>query len=148
MPSIYDEAPLGFSYFRSGLEDADRSHLTMPRTFFGRSGFLRVNFADTDLSESCMCWNDFDECDFSGADLSGCDLRASIFRGCTFVGAVMRGTDLRRSTLEGCDFAGADLRGAVAARARMRGYLAAKLSAEQLASMVWHDEPGEEPPGG
>src|SRR4051794_39512339 len=148
MPSVYDEEPLGFSYFRSGLEDADRSHLTMPRTLFSRSWLVRTSFAGTDLSESCMCWNDFDECDSSGADLSGCDMRASHFRGCKFAGAVLGGADLRRSSFGDCDFAGADLSGAVADRAGAGEYLAGKLTAEQSASMVWHDEPGEEPAGG
>lgn len=147
MPSFDDEKPLGFGYFRSGLEDADRSHLTMPRTFFGRSWLVRVSFADTDLSESRMCWNDFDDCDFTGTDLSGCDMRASIFRGCTFAGAMLRGADLRRSTFDGCDFTGADLSGAVAegtgSRTRVRGLL----SAEQVAAVSWAEDAGPEPPG-
>lgn len=148
MPSFDDDRPFGIRYFKSGLEDADRSHLTMPRTFFGRSGLVRVNFADTDLSESCMCWNDFDDCDFSGADLSGCDMRASIFTGCKFIGAVLRAADLRCSTFTDCDFAGADLRLAIADRAQTGGYLADKLTTGQLASVAWRDDPGEEPPGG
>lgn len=51
MPSIYDEEPR-LSFFRTGLEDADRSYLTMPRTFFGRSLFERVSFAGTERSFS------------------------------------------------------------------------------------------------
>src|SRR5947209_58207 len=82
MPDMGDEEPLGFSYYKYRLEDADNSNLTLPRSFFGRSWFLRVNFANTDLSESRMCWNDFEDCDFSGADLSGCDMRSSIFERC------------------------------------------------------------------
>jgi uncharacterized protein YjbI with pentapeptide repeats len=148
MPSYDDKEPLGFSYFRSGLEDADRSHLTMPRTFFGRSWLVRVNFADTDLSESRMCWNDFDDCDFAGADLSGCDMRASIFRRCTFAGAMLRGADLRRSTFDGCDFAGADLSGAVAEGTGSRARLRDLLSAEQRATVSWGEDAGPEPPGG
>jgi hypothetical protein len=31
--SIYDEEPLGLPYFRTKLEGADNSNLTMPRTF-------------------------------------------------------------------------------------------------------------------
>src|SRR5262249_13070869 len=114
MPSYDDAERLGLSYFRTLLEDVDHSNLTLPRTYFGRSLVQRVSFANTDLSESRMCWNDFEECEFSGADLSGCDMRASKFIGCKFVGAVLRGADLRRSSFEGCDFSGADLTGAVA----------------------------------
>jgi hypothetical protein len=147
MPSYDDEEPR-FGYFRSGLEDADRSHLTMPRTFFGRSWLVRVNFADTDLSESCMCWNDFDDCDFTGADLSGCDMRASIFRRCTFAGAMLRGADLRRSTFDGCDFTGADLSGAIAEGTGSRARLRDVLSVEQRAAISWAEDAGPEPPGG
>jgi uncharacterized protein YjbI with pentapeptide repeats len=147
MPSIYDEPPR-LSFFRTGLEDADRGHLTMPRTFFGRSWLVRVNFADTDLSESCMCWNDFDDCDFTGADLSGCDMRASIFRRCVFAGALLRGADLRRSTFDGCDFTGAELSGAVAEGIGSRARLRDLLSAEQRAAVRWVEDTGPEPPGG
>ena len=147
MPRFDDDEPR-LGYFRSGLEDEDRSHLTMPRTFFGRSWLVRVNFADTDLSESCMCWNDFDECDFSGADLSGCDMRASHFRGCKFAGAVLRCADLRRSTFDGCDFVGADLSRAVAEGMGSRARLRDLLSAEQLAVLLWAADAGPEPPGG
>jgi uncharacterized protein YjbI with pentapeptide repeats len=148
MPSTDDEAPLSFGYFKSGLDDADRSHLTMPRTFFGRSLFERVSFADTDLKESRMCWNDFEECDFSGADLSGCDMRASHFRGCKFAGAVLRGADLRRSTFDGCDFTGADLSGASAEATGSRARLRDLLSAEQRVAVSWTKDAGPEPPGG
>jgi uncharacterized protein YjbI with pentapeptide repeats len=148
MPSFDDKEPLGFSYFRSGLEDADRSHLTIPRTFFGRSWLVRVNFADTDLSESRMCWNDFDECDFSGADLSGCDMRASIFRRCRFDRAVLRGADLRCSSFEGCTFVGAEMAGAVVDQAGTLGDLIDELSEAQFATLSFTQMPGPEPPGG
>src|ERR1700682_6312820 len=84
MPSQGDDEPLGFSFFRGKWVEVDFSNLTLPRTFFGRSSFERVSFANTNLSESRVCWNDFDDCDFSGADLSGSDLRASIYKGCKF----------------------------------------------------------------
>jgi uncharacterized protein YjbI with pentapeptide repeats len=148
MPSFDDEAPLGHSYFKSGLEDADCSNLTMPRTFFGRSWFIRVRFAGTDLSESRMCWNDFDDCDFTGGDLSGCDMRASIFRRCMFAGAVLRGADLRRSTFDGCEFTGADLSGVVAEGTGSRARLRDILSDDQRAAMSWTEDGGPEPPGG
>ncbi|QJW93781.1 pentapeptide repeat-containing protein [Frigoriglobus tundricola] len=148
VPSVHDEEPLGFSYFRSGLEGADRSHLTMPRTLFSRSWLVGTTFAGTDLSESCMCWNDFDACDFSGADLSGCDMRASHFRGCKFAGALLRGADLRRSSFEGCDFTGADLLGAVAEAGDSDGCVHDSLSREQQAVMALSPDEGPEPPGG
>jgi hypothetical protein len=112
MPSYDDKEP-GFFYFQCRLEDADNSNLTLPRTYFGNAYFVRVSFADTDLSESSMCWNEFDDCDFSGAGLTGCDMRMSYFCRCRFVGAVLRDADLRRSKFEDCDFTGADLTGAV-----------------------------------
>src|SRR5262245_39094725 len=98
----YDDENIGFSFFRHLIEDSDYGNLTLPGTFFGRSLLTRVSFANTDLSRSRMCGNDF-----SGADLSGCDMRASRFEGCKFTGAVLRGADLRRSSFEDCDFAGA-----------------------------------------
>ena len=128
--------------------DADRSHLTMPRTFFGRSEFIRVRFINTDLSESRICWNDFEDCDFSQADLSGCDLRSSSFTRCSFAGAILRGADLRWSSFEQCDFTGADLSGAVAADVAAPGRVRDLLSQEQQAVMAWSPDPGPEPPGG
>jgi hypothetical protein len=148
MPSFDDDKPFGLRYFRSGLEDADRCHLTMPRTYFGRSWFIRINYSDSELTESRMCWNDFDDCDFSGADLSGCDMRASIYTGCKFIGAVLRGADLRRSTFQECDFAGADLTGAVAVDADFQGCVQDFLTDEQQAVMAWAEDLGPEPPGG
>lgn len=143
MPN-HDDEELGFSYFKYRLEDADNSNLTLPRTFFGRSGFERVSFANTDLSESRICWNDFDDCDFSGADLSRCDMRASIFNGCKFIGACIRGADLRRSSFENCDFTGADLAGAVAEDEDAIDCLTDK----QQATMKFVADEGPEPPGG
>jgi pentapeptide repeat protein len=147
MPS-YDDEVLGFSFFRHIVEDDDLSNLTLPRTYFGRSGLERVSFRNTDLSESRMCWNDFKNCDFSWADLSRCDMRASLFENCKFVGAILRGADLRRSSFSGCDFGQADLTEAMADEEETIEYLYDKLTEGQQASMVWHDEPGEEPPGG
>jgi uncharacterized protein YjbI with pentapeptide repeats len=147
MPNFDDEDPR-FSFFRHRLEDADLSNLTLPRTFFGRSWFICVKFSGTDLSESRMCWNDFDECDFSGADLSGCDMRASIFRGCKFSGTLLRGADLRRSTFKDCDFVGAELAGAVAEDADFQGCVQGFLSEDQQAVMAWALDEGPEPPGG
>jgi len=124
------------------------SGLSLPRTYFGRSLAERASFVDTDLSESRMCWNDFDDCDFSGADLSGCDMRASIFRRCSFAQAVLLGADLRRSTFDGCDFTGASLAGAVAEATGSRARLRDLLNAEQRATVSWVEDAGLEPPGG
>src|SRR5262249_50770594 len=92
--------------------DTDLSNLTMPRRMINRSGFERVSFRNTDLSQSFMCWNDFINCDFTDADLSCCDMRASIFDSCSFVRCKLIAADLRRSSFEDCDFTDADLRGA------------------------------------
>jgi uncharacterized protein YjbI with pentapeptide repeats len=149
MPSYDDAKPLGFSYFRSGLADADRSNLTLPRTYFGRSLLERVDFGNTDQSESRMCWNDFIGCDFSGADLSGCDLRASLFEGCKFVGAVLSRADLRGLSFQGCDFTGAVMTGAVADRTSAEKYgWIGMLTGEQQAVMDWREDAGPQPPGG
>ncbi len=146
MPN-HDDDELGFHYFKAGLEDADNGNLTLPHTFFGRSRFARVSFANTDLSESRMCWNEFDECDFSAADLSRCDMRASTFKDCVFVRAILRGADLRRSTFDGCDFTGATLDGAMAPDENSEGSIDESVSAEQLAVMAFEGD-GPVPPGG
>jgi BTB/POZ domain-containing protein KCTD9 len=148
MPRYDDEEPLGFSYFRDRVEDADNSNLTLPRTHFARSLFVRVKFANTDLSESRMCWNDFEECDFSGADLSGCDMRASNFKDCKFAGAVLRGADLRHSSFENCDFAAAELAGATADRGNATRRVQDCLTDEQQADIRFTEDSGPEPPGG
>lgn len=151
IPSYDDELGFGYRLFRTRLADVDFGHLNLPRTYFGRSWIIGVSFANTDLTESRMCWNDFDECDFSGADLSRCDMRSSIFRDCKFVGAVFRGTDLRRSSFQRCDFTGADLDGAVAATDAVAGDGSGRvqevLAPEQRAVMTWTEQ-GPEPPGG
>jgi uncharacterized protein YjbI with pentapeptide repeats len=152
MPS-YEDTELGFSFFGRGGQVDDYSNLTLPRTYFGHSTLTRLRFANTDLSGSRMCWNDFVGCDFSGADLSRCDMRASLFTGCKFVEAVLRGADLRRSYFKGCDFTGADLTGAVAeggilyTRSGHTG-VADLLTIEQQAVMTWAPDEGPVPPGG
>ena len=148
MPS-YDDEDEGFSFFRTSAEEADYSHCTLPRTYFGRSGLNEVNFHNTDLSESSMCWNDFTDCDFSKADLSGCDMRASNFVRCKFDGADLRRADLRRSSFEDSSFKGANLKGAVMDNDSAADWAADEhLSKAQVAAIVWHDEPGEQPDGG
>ena len=147
MPS-YDDEDLGFSFFRSGSEGTDLRNLSLPRTYFGRSLLQGVSFANTDLSESRMCWNDFEGCDFSGADLSRCDMRASNYKGCSFVGAVLREADLRRSSFEDCDFTGAELAGTVAEDADLQGCVQDYLTDEQRGVMAWSEDEGPEPAGG
>jgi uncharacterized protein YjbI with pentapeptide repeats len=146
MPSFDDDEPLGYSFFRGLWEDADFSNFTIPRTYFGRSGFTGVTFANTNLSESRMCWNDFIACDFSGADLSRCDLRASTFERCRFVGAVLADADLRQAAFDGCDFTGAILDGAIAGDGNHE--LCKSVSDPQHDSMQWRADPGPSPPGG
>jgi uncharacterized protein YjbI with pentapeptide repeats len=87
----FDDEALGIQFFRTSVEDADLSNLTMPGTFFGRSQIVRTRFRDTDLRNSTLCWTDFIDVDFSGACLASCDLRASTFDGCTFARADLRG---------------------------------------------------------
>lgn len=145
MPSYYDEV-LGFEFFRSGIENWDFSHLTIPRTFFGRSRIKSINFTDTNLSESRMCWNDFEECDFSNADLSRCDMRASIYENCKFTGTVLRGADMRRSSYLNCDFDDADLTDVIALESDK--LVQNLLTDDQKAQMKLTKDPGEEPEGG
>jgi hypothetical protein len=148
-PHPFDDKPLGFSFFRSFLEDDDLSNMTMPRTFFCRSGIERMRFVNTDLSESWMCWDDFTDCDFSGADLRRSDMRASVFRRCTFNGADLRRADIRHSSFEGCEFTGARLKGTHGETCFSDEHdLEAELSPEQHAAMRWSRLPGPEPEGG
>lgn len=149
MPSYDDNEPLGFSYFRTKLVAADLANLSLPRMFFGRSLLEAVTFHNTDLSESRMCWNDFESCDFSHASLVGCDFRASNYVDCNFSGANLTRADLRMSGFENCDFSGAVLVDAISDRESAEKYgLLECLTEEQKAAMQWHEEPGEEPGGG
>ncbi len=143
-PRYDDEEPLGVNFFRTKLE-GDLSNLTLPRTFFGRSLVTQASFCNTDLSESTFCWNDFDQVDFSDSNLNGSDLRASHFVQTVFRGANLQQCDLRRSGFDGCDFTDADMRGAKLTRADAQRLA---LSREQLESIDWQDDDGEEPDGG
>jgi BTB/POZ domain-containing protein KCTD9 len=51
-PSYDDDGVLGVRLFRTQTKDKILEHLTLPRTFFGRSEIRNVSFARTDLSES------------------------------------------------------------------------------------------------
>ncbi len=144
-PRHDDEEPLGVNFYKSGLEDADVSGLTIPRTFIGRSQLVRSSFLNTNLSESTLCWNDFSDVRFDQADLSNSDLRASIFERVSFRGAKLAGADLRRSSFLDCDFTDADMVGATLTRDQRERLGLTECQIEQIA---WADEPGEEPDGG
>lgn len=131
--------------YENTTQESDCENLTLPRTFFGRSEISRISFANTDLSESTLCWNDFIEIDFTDADLSECDLRASIYTRVVFVGANLRNADLRHSTFKECDFTDANLTGAKLTRAQGKALL---LSEQQKHVSDWQASAGVEPPGG
>lgn len=141
----YDDDELGVSYFRTALHGEYMAGLTLPRTYVARSEIARTSFQNTDLQESCLCWNDFVEVNFRETDLGGADLRASVFTGCVFNGARLDGADLRLSTFEKCRFDGASFKGAILARDQKAGL---RLSVEQVAEIAWTDDPGDEPDGG
>ena len=144
-PPRYDDDVLGVSFFRTMLADAKLEHLTLPRTFFGRSEIRSTSFRGTDLSESTANWNDFVDVDFSSADLSRCDLRACPFRNVRFVGARLAGADFRHCSFTGCDFTGADLTGA---KLTKKAAASLQLSSEQQRVVDWQAEDGAEPEGG
>ena len=144
-PQFDDEEPLGVGFYRTFTGDGDLENLTLPRTFFGRSGIGPLSFKNTDLSESTLCWNDFYGVKFRNADLSGCDLRASLFTDVDFVRANLRRSDLRHSSFDSCDFTDADLQGAKLTRQQGERI---SLSNEQREVIDWQETDGEEPPGG
>ena len=145
MPHPDDDHPTGLEFFRTRLDGEDCANLTIPRTFFSRSGIVNTSFANTDLSESWMCWNNFTDVTFDHADLTRCDLRASQFERCTFRGADLAGADLRGLDLASCDLSDATMTGAVCSKdLRAQGVL----SKAQIADIDWRDDAGEEPAGG
>ncbi len=146
MPNYNDDDERGFRFFRAIESDSRFSGLSLPRTYFGRSLLERTSFANTDLTESRMCWNDFEDCDFTGADLTGCDMRSSTFRRCKFVEAAMCGADLRGSKFEACEFRGADLSGVLIEGDDAE--FADCLSEQQDLVVMWTPDSGPEPPGG
>ena len=145
MPSYDDREPLGVSFFRCLHADADLSNLSLPRTFFGRSSLERVNFQNTDLSESRMCWNDFRDCDFSRADLTGCDMRASVFTNCRFTLALLCRAEMRGADFSHCVFSDADMAGA---KLTYLERLALRLSPEQKAAVECCWRSARQPGGG
>jgi uncharacterized protein YjbI with pentapeptide repeats len=144
-PPRHDDEVLGVNFFRTMLADANLEHLTLPRTFFGRSEIRAVSFRDTDLSESTANWNDFVDVDFSSADLSQCDFRACVLQRVRFSGARLAGADLRHCSFTACDFTGADLTGAKLTKNKAASL---RLSSDQQLAIAWQDHDGEEPEGG
>jgi uncharacterized protein YjbI with pentapeptide repeats len=146
-PQCDDEGPLGVSFFRTkvGASEHDLENLTLPRTFFGRSEVGPVSFSNTDLSESTLCWNDFNKVKFTDADLSGGDLRGSLFIEVDFVRSNLREADLRHSTFEACNFTDAEMKGTKLTRKQGHQLL---LSNKQRNEIAWQDSDGKPPPGG
>lgn len=144
-PRDDDEEPFGVRFFRTFIGEGDLEHMTLPRTYFSRSEVGPVSFKGTDLSESTLCWNDFNEVNFTDADLSRSDLRASRFTGAVFVRADLRDADLRRSTFERCDFDEADMLGARLTYAQGEDISLAKRQREEI---EWQGGDGDEPPDG
>ena len=146
LPRHDDESPLGFSVFRTRLDDTlDLSNLSLPRSFFGRSEIKRVSFRNTDLHESNLCWNDCLGTDFTDADLARSDMRSSIFQQVAFVNANLDGADLRQSSFIDCNFEGATMRGTAVTREQCATM---HLSEAQCLAVDWHEHDGPEPDGG
>lgn len=144
-PQYDDEEPLGVNFFRTFVGECDLEGLTLPRTYFAKSQVGPVSFKNTDLSESTLCWNDFNEVNFTDADLSRSDLRASNFTETAFVRANLRDADLRHSNFEECDFAEADMLGAKLTYEHGENIL---ISDKQRQGIDWQENSGDEPPGG
>ncbi|QWT19341.1 pentapeptide repeat-containing protein [Bacillus sp. NP157] len=145
MPHPNDDYPWGLRIFRTEVEHAELSHLTLPRTFISRSLVAKSRLDDTDLSESFLCWNDFERVSFRAAVLARCDLRASHFISVDFTDADLSESDLRHSGFAGCTFEGANLSGAILCEAQAP-MLA--LSTLQRDSICWTKDDGAEPDGG
>ena len=142
----YDDEQLGVSFFRTFIGEHDElSNLTLPRTYFGRSEINDALFCNTDLTESCFCWNDFIDVDFSDAVLARCDLRASSFTRVVFNRADLRGADLRRSSFDDCSFDGALLDRAILTRAQAE---LIELTDAQRQVIALTNGDGPEPDGG
>ena len=133
-------------FFRTFVGDGDDlSGLSLPKTFFGRSEINNCSFANTDLSESTMCWNDFVDVDFTDGDLTNSDLRASNYSNVRFVRCDLKGADLRRSNFNNCDFAYADLEFATITPDQVDMM---NLTGEQLDCVNISVDAGPEPYGG
>jgi BTB/POZ domain-containing protein KCTD9 len=145
VPQYDDSEPLGFSIFRTLLDDAlGLSDLTLPRTFFGRSQIDRVSFRNSDLHESNLRWNDFNGTDFSGADLGSSDMRASLFHNVLLLPPISM-AQICDNRLSLCSFEEATMKHAILTRQQGA---AMRLSETQRQHIDWRDEDGPEPGGG
>jgi uncharacterized protein YjbI with pentapeptide repeats len=145
VPQPEDEKPLGLTFYKTFVADADLSTLSLPRTFFGRSEIRNVSLRNTDLTESNLRWNDFIEVDFSEATLARAELRASIYTRVNFTRTELRGADMRRSDFPECVFDGAVMDRAILTREQGEQLT---LSDVQRATIDWRDADGPEPSGG
>lgn len=144
LPGFFDSGPAGVGFFRTFVGDGALDNLTLPRTFFGRCKAAQLSMRNCDLTESNLCWSNFDGVDFGGSNLTCGDLRASRFEDVRFTGASLRGCDLRGSILIECDFAGADMAGAKLTRFQEEMVL----PTDQQKQMIdWQDDEGPEPDG-
>jgi uncharacterized protein YjbI with pentapeptide repeats len=142
----YDDEEAGFSFFRTMLDDGeDLRFLSLPRTFFGRSLIKAASFEGSDLTESNLCWNDFEGTIFSGACLAAADMRASQFINVSFKGCDLRGADLRQSYFKECLFESAQMAGALLTNEQAAGMA---LSSSQRAEINCCIDAGPEPGGG
>ena len=148
----FDDDILGLSFFRTNVSNEEFDCLTIPRTFFGRSEIKAVTFDYSDLSESRMCWNEWQYCHFEKTNLSGCDLRRSVFKSCYFNRTDLTGADLRGARFEKCSFEGANMKDVKLEKPfSFFGNKKAKdlkLSPQQIQEINWTSSAGEEPPGG
>ncbi len=147
-PRHDDPAPSGVSFFRCELADARLDRVSLPRCFFGRSSVRNVVFAESDLSESVLCWCDYESVEFSGWQLSGSDLRASSCVRTCFANAELRNADLRQSSFRECDFRGAQMQGARLTRTWKWWKWRGVLTREQRGQVDWQASDGAAPGGG
>ncbi len=143
-PGFRDRDPLGVGFFRAFVGEEALDNFTLPRTFFGRCQAEELSMRNCDLTESNLCWANFDDVDFSDPELSGSDLRGSRFEDVRFTRASLRGCDLRGSVFIECDFTGADMKGARLTRFQEQMVLPTK---KQKREIDWQDDEGSEPEG-
>jgi uncharacterized protein YjbI with pentapeptide repeats len=144
-PPRHDDEVLGVSFFRTLLDSAKLEHLTLPRTYFGRSEIRASSFQDSDFSESTANWNDFLDVNFNSAHLSRCDFRSCVFQNVNFCGTQLTDADFRHCSFTNCDFTDADLTNTKFTKAATASL---KFSASQQQTIAWQANDGEEPEGG
>ncbi len=126
--------------YKNGWEDGDMSNLTVPRCFFARSLLERVSFLNTELTESWLCWDNFEGCDFWKSVLTRCDMRCSYWKNCRFDKADLTGADLRGSNFENCTLEGATFKDTLVLPGDV---LLAQLSEAQKAGIVLKRQGGQ-----